>query len=735
MLRFNCNTLNLIVLFCGAVFGSFVFNSHPANGQDAKVQLSAERAKQDSSAATMEFVGLERAFSGLRFDRPVLLTNANDGSGRIFVVEQDGVIQVFSGLEERPTTSVFLDIRERISRVGNEEGLIGVAFHPDFKNNGRVYVHYSSKRDQGDAEAAPNIVASFQVSTDDPNKVDVESEQVIFTQSQPYRNHNGGMIAFGQDGYLYISLGDGGSANDPHGNGQNVETLLGSICRIDVDKKSKDKQYSIPADNPFLKHEHAQPELFAIGLRNVWRFSFDRVTGELWAADVGQGKWEEVNVVQSGGNYGWNRIEAKEVFQAETELATETQLEPVAIYGHEWGGSITGGNVYRGKRFPQLVGSYFYGDYMTGNLWQCKKDEEGNYQSELIRRTGRSIASFGEDEAGEVYLCSFDGGIYRITPTNEPEATLKDWPEDLADTGLYTSIPGKKVSADLIPYTVNAPFWSDNASKQRFISLPEGAQLGYRADGTWEVPVGTTIVKNFGLGQGRRVRNLETRLIKRTESGWESATYVWDNKNKGAKLQPNGKQFELWSRQGVSSWHAPSSSECSSCHVDAAGYVLGLNTAQLNRDAIDADQKSVGKNQIELWAEKGLIDLPADFNIAQADKFCSPADESADLQERARVWLDVNCAMCHRPQGPGNANIDLRYDTPLDKTKMVGEKPSQGSLGIDDAMLVCPGSPDRSLMLERIKTLGQGRMPNIGSNKVDPAGVKILTDWIKSLDK
>jgi mono/diheme cytochrome c family protein len=221
---------------------------------------------------------------------------------------------------------------------------------------------------------------------------------------------------------------------------------------------------------------------------------------------------------------------------------------------------------------------------------------------------------------------------------------------------------------------------------------------------------------------------LETRLIKRTENGWESATYVWDKKNTKAELQTSGKQFELWNPGGVKSWHAPSSSECAACHVEAAGYVLGLTTAQLN-GAGDS-----GANQIETWAEKGYVSLPEDFDLSAAAKFCSPHDVSCDLEDRIRVWMDVNCAMCHRPLGPGNANIDLRYETALESTKMINVSPAQGHLGIEDALLVSPGEPNRSLLLERVKTLGAGRMPNIGSNQIDEQGVQLLTEWIKSLD-
>jgi uncharacterized repeat protein (TIGR03806 family) len=702
------------------------------SGSFAQNQSAEPRAQNDqrgvAGVAAGQHVGIERAFPRVRFNRPVYLTGADDGSGRLFVVEHAGVVRWFSQTEENATSHAFLDISDRVSRRGNEEGLNGFAFHPKFKDNGFVFCHYSSDRQRtGDKNVASSIISRFKLS-DDPNVVDPTTEKVLLTIPQPFENHNGGAIGFGGDGYLYFSLGDGGNANDLMGNGQKLSSMHGAINRIDVDSEADGIPYSVPADNPFVTDPQAAPELFAIGFRNVWRFSFDRETGELWAADVGQRKTEEVNIVRKGGNYGWNRYEANDDFAKQTKLAIDRHDKPVAWYGHEWGGSITGGNVYRGKKFPALVGSYFFGDYMSGNLWRTRKDTTGKYQTELARRTGRSIASFGEDDEGEVFLVSFDGGIYRIVLSDRPEDTFKDWPVKLSETGLYTSLTKLTPAEHLIAYEVNAPFWSDNAEKSRFLALPEGKSLEFRSQGSWEIPVGATLVKNFQITIERKKRILETRLIKRTDNGWEAATYVWDRNGRDAELLPDGKQVEIGGLRTRQSWHAPSSSECASCHLDAAGYVLGLSTAQLNRDS--ADRKS---NQILDWARKGIVSLPANVNLGTANRFCSPYDESAELETRARVWLDVNCAMCHRPEGPGNATIDLRYSSPLAETKTIDVNPAQGDLGIVDARLIAPGHPERSLMLHRIKSLSEGRMPILGSNLVDVKAVKLLNKWIRTM--
>lgn len=668
-------------------------------------------------AAAPASAALERVWPRLRFKRPVYLTGAGDGSGRLFVVEQDGVIRVFRPSEGISASKVFLDISARVCRKFNEEGLLGLAFHPKFKDNGVFYVHYSSA-----VTDMVGVIARYEVSDADPDRADPTSEEIILTQKQPWRNHNGGMIEFGPDGYLYISFGDGGAANDPQKNGQNLGTWMGAILRIDVDRAVGDEKYDVPRDNPFIGRQGALPEIWAYGLRNVWRFSFDRKTGELWAGDVGQNKWEEIDIITKGANLGWRRFEAKALFDEKTELATEPHVEPVATYGREWGISVTGGYVYRGKRYPSLDGAYFYGDYATGNLWWVRRDGQGGFKNELVRRTGRSIASFGEDDDGELFVLSFDGGIYRIVPSDRPEDTFAGWAPKLSETGLFSKMRPLTAAASMIPYDVNAPFWSDGVDKKRWIHLPEGTRLGFKADGPWDIPVGATLVKHFETRMGRRYqKQIETRLIKRTAAGWEAATYVWDARNREAYLAPSGQQPEIYTRQGPVNWHAPSSSECVTCHVDAAGYVLGISTAQLNRGT-----------QLARLAERGAVDLPK-ADVAGLARFVDPYGNEGSVQERARVWLDVNCAMCHRPDGTGNSPIDLRHGTALVDTKMVGVDPAIGSFGIDGAKLVAPGDPDRSTLLHRIATLGDGRMPNVASLRVDAKGVKLIGEWIESL--
>lgn len=351
--------------------------------------------------------------------RPIVVTHAGDGSNRLFVATQRGVVHVLPNKRNAEKTQVFLDISKQVvyHPKRNEEGLLGMAFHPKYKTDGRVFIYYTST-------SAPHtsVISSFRVSKDNPNKVDPKSEVEIMRIKQPFWNHNGGTIVFGPDGYLYVGLGDGGSAKDPYRNGQNLKTLLGSILRIDIDNKSNGKNYAIPKDNPFVTKAGARPEIYSYGWRNIWRMSFDRKTGKLWAADVGQDIWEEINIVKKGGNYGWNLREAAHPFGPRGVGPRSDLIDPIFEYHHKTvGKSITGGFVYRGKRIPQLVGKYLYADYVSGKIWALGYNAKAGrvVSNRLIPGNKMPVITFGDDEQGEVYFCivSAQGkGIYRFSP-------------------------------------------------------------------------------------------------------------------------------------------------------------------------------------------------------------------------------------------------------------------------------------------------------------------------------
>jgi glucose/arabinose dehydrogenase len=346
--------------------------------------------------------------------RPIVLTHAGDGSNRVFMGTQHGVIHVFSGEDKPQKSTVFLDMQEvvRYSDRENEEGFLGMAFHPRYKENGEFFVFHTIKR-------LTNVISRYRVSKDDPNRADPASREEIFRIDRPYWNHDGGTLAFGPDGFMYIVLGDGGLANDPHDNAQNLSVLLGKVLRIDVDRQERGLKYGIPKDNPFVTTDGAKPEIWCYGVRNPWRIAFDRETGQLWCGEVGQNLWEEIFTITRGGNYGWNRREGQHAFGPKGAGLRDKYIEPIWEYHHDLGKSVTGGAVYRGKKLPQLRGHYVYADYVSNKIWALKYDEAQKrvVANRPIPDPNVPILSFGEDQQGELYFMTYSPtgqGIYRF---------------------------------------------------------------------------------------------------------------------------------------------------------------------------------------------------------------------------------------------------------------------------------------------------------------------------------
>ena len=435
---------------------------------------------------------LEVAYESLGFERPVDLQHAGDATGRLFVVEQAGVIRVFAtgddhqAGEETPTASVFLDLRDRVRRQGNEEGLLGLAFHPDFSDNGYLFVNYSA------SSPRRTVISRFRTEQSS-GMADPATERVMLEFRQPFSNHNGGQLAFGPDGYLYIASGDGGSAGDPQGNGQNLATLLGKILRIDVDRDSDDMPYAIPDDNPFVGERTGEDstavreEIFALGLRNPWRFSFDPLTGLLWTGDVGQSAFEEVDLILSGGNYGWNAMEGTSCFTPPSGCDSTRFEAPVWEYGRDQGVSVTGGYVYRGRRVPELFGAYVYADWGSGRIWALRQDSQGVATNTELLDTDLNISAFGVDADQGLYICAFDGLIYRFKATATSTAivqTSRALPDRLSlrqnfpnPFNASTSIGFDLPTAEFVALNIY------NLAGQRLRSLSHG----HRAAGTHRV--------------------------------------------------------------------------------------------------------------------------------------------------------------------------------------------------------------------------------------------------------
>lgn len=404
-----------------------------------------------ATTSAQEQLSIEVAFPGIRFTRPVDLQHAGDGSERIFVVEQAGIIKVLA--PDRASAAVFLDIRDRVRDRNNEEGLLGLAFHPQFADNKEFFVNYTASNPRRSVVARYTVLGS--------GLADAGSEEVILSTPQPAGNHNGGQIVFGPDGYLYIGLGDGGGAGDSYQNGQNRSTLLGTILRVDVNTATG---YGIPPDNPFAGNTAGlRGEIFAYGLRNPWRFSFDAETGLLYAADVGQNAYEEIDLIKSGANYGWNVMEGEHCYRPATGCNRSGLALPIHEYPHNGQAkSVTGGYVYRGASVPELAGMYVYADYVDGRIWGLDVDSDAGYRNTELLDTSLSISSFGVDEANELYLCAFDGQIYRFSPTNtsteeQPANSFRlgtAYPNPFQDATSLTYVLRESAHVDMAVYSV-----------------------------------------------------------------------------------------------------------------------------------------------------------------------------------------------------------------------------------------------------------------------------------------
>ncbi|NUO83623.1 PQQ-dependent sugar dehydrogenase [candidate division KSB1 bacterium] len=726
--------------FCSAavpffLLASAAFSQTPPYGLTQRVPNSSFKITTSGNAlASMQ---LRRVFNGLAFVKPILLTHAGDGSDRIFVVEQAGIIKVFPNQDNVAGAKTFLDIRARVNDDPNEAGLLGLAFHPQYASNGKFYLYYT----RGNLFSR---FSEFQVSSSDRDAANPNSERILFEVQQPASNHNGGMIAFGPDGYLYLALGDGGGGGDPFRTGQDRTSLLAKILRIDVDSRSGNLAYGIPPDNPYVGNPNGwREEVWAWGFRNPWRFSFDRVTGDLWCGDVGQGAWEEVDLVVKGGNYGWSIMEGMHCYNA-SSCNQSGLILPVVEYSHNEGFSITGGYVYHGPRLPKLAGVYLYADYVTRKIWGLRYANGSVVANQFLVDCPANISSFGEDQAGEVFVVGHDGRIYVFEEKagGDPPGTI---PKTISASGLFTDMAQQIPAPGLIPYTVNSQLWSDGAYKTRLLALPDTTKIDFSQDGFWGFPPNAVLVKNFYLeleaGNANSRKIVETRFLVKRASGeqWDGFSYMWNDAATDANLLETSatKTFTIRDAsvpggQFEQSYYFPSRTDCSTCHAPAAGYVLGVRTAQINKphqyDAV-ADNQLRSYNHIRLFT----TDIGEDY--ANFPKLPDPLDAQMSLENRSRSYLDANCSQCHRPGGTGRVEMDLRFSTPLNATHLVNVTPVIDDLGIGDAKRIKPGAPDSSMVYLRMLNLAQFRMPPLATSLVDKKGTEVIREWIASLPR
>lgn len=666
--------------------------------------------------------------------QPTAMGQIPGDPSRMFFLERPGQLVSVSSPSATGKT-VVATLPDPVETLG-EGGALGFAFHPKFAQNGYVYFSYTRVSPTGDAAMQSLIV---RMTSRDGGRTFGEPLTVLGPFDQLAVNHKGGDLHFGPDGYLYASFGDGGGAGDPFGHGQDTTGYFSKILRLDVDSASP---FAIPPSNPFAL-SGGEKTTFAYGFRNPYRFTVDPVSGEVWAGDVGEDDWEEVDYVVPGGNYGWSVREGNHCFPpSATTCATAGLVDPVVEHPHSAVNpgpngdaySIILGPVYRGSRMASRVGSLLYADFSTGKIFSLRRDAQTGaprVQRETDDTQAGLFIGFGEDLAHEVYVFDYSGAIYALSDRAARPEPSAPFPEKLSDTGCFRKSDPKEPLPFLIPYAPLAPFYSDGAEKERFMALPDGATVTVGPDGDFDFPVGTVLAKHFRFGN----RWVETRLFVRHEagpSGWGGYSYEWNADGTEATLLPAAKVAKI----GAVDWTFPSRSACFSCHTEAAGRSLGLEKAQLDGDFVYPSTQRIS-NQLVTWEKIGVFSAPL-ASTPQVAKL-SPPFGTDPVERRARSYLHTNCSFCHRPGGPGRGEQDLRFSTPLSATKTCGASPSFGDLGVSGAKLLDPGHPERSVLPLRMRADGAHRAarmppPLVGpTSRVDAQGAALLESWALGL--
>jgi len=709
------------------------------------------------------------------FIQPVAMTSPPGDTKRLFVCQKSGQVKIVTNpSSKRPLVSTFLDLQSTAIRrnitlaTEGEWGLLSLAFHPAYAINRQFFISYAMVADG----VTYLRLSRFTTQSGNPNAADLNSEVVLLQQRDENNAHNSCDLHFGPDGYLYMSLGDTGSQYD----GDKVSQLItrnfnSAILRLDVDKKpgnlepnphpsiptdSGVARFSVPIDNPWVHTSRrgswdgmfngesisnlnaVRNEFWAVGFRSPWRMSFDGDSGELWCGDVGQDTWEEINLIQRGGNYGWAFREATHP-GPRTPPAGFTSIDPLWEYRHgsgaDFGNSVIGGVVYHGNRIGALKSSYIFGDYVTGNIWSLRRNAFG--PPNVTRVTGQTgISAFGTDPSnGDVLAANYNLGTIMRLVTNSPST---NFPQTLSATGLFANLTTLSPAPGLLPYAVNLPFWSDHAIKRRWFSIPASGKIGWFQDEPWTFQVGSLWVKHFDLeltrGDPTTRKRIETRLLVRTQDGVYGVSYRWNEAGTEASLAADeGEDIDLAvvedSIPRTQRWHIPSRSDCRSCHNEQAGYALSFNTRQLN---LESNIQGFSGNQLTTLQSAGYFSTPLPAATTLPRHF--RANETTfSLEERARSYLAVNCSYCHQSGSNTPGTWDGRSALTLAETGLInGTANNTGSDPLN--RLIVPGDHTHSIVLNRIATRnGFTRMPPLGSNELDRASIDLVESWINQL--
>lgn len=651
------------------------------------------------------------------------------GSDRFFVVERGGRILSFLPEAGKEDPQPVVDLKEVEPELTNA---YSIAFHPDWRENRRVFVTYTlqPKLENG------SRLSRFELKQLDPPVIDPASETVLLTWLSG--GHNGAHLQFGRDGFLYMTTGDGEvpTPPDPRNTGQDVSDLLSSVLRLDVNREEDGKAYTVPLDNPFLKVAHARPEIWAYGLRNPWKISFGP-DDRLWCGDVGWELWEMIHLIERGGNYGWSTLEASQPVRDDAPPNPSPITPPVIAHPHTEAASITGGYVYTGQRYPDLQGAYIYGDYETGKVWALWHDGTQITRHLEIADTPHKLVSFGRAPNGEIYYLHFDavGSMHELVP-NPVAGRESTFPTTLGGTGLFADLAGQVPALGVYEYEVREPMWQDGASARRFVAFPNETTLTTkvvrRPNGTvirveHDWPEDAVLAKTI-LSPTKPPQPIETQLLHFDGATWSGYTYRWrDDGSEADLVTTDGDRATIQADGEPFDWRFHARAECDRCHTVRSGVALGFQPEQLARILAGDD----GTDAVAMLKALKLVDDDFDHAI----KAKPPVTKApSDLELHARDWLHTNCAHCHRQAAGGSAAIRLNHEQKLDEMALVDEKPIRGELGISDARLVVPGTPWRSVLVNRIARTGAGHMPIIGPQVVDARGFQMLWDWITSME-
>lgn len=740
----------------------------------------------------------QNALGTLTFDAPMVVTSAPGETDRLFVAERAGRLIAVSGLSGTPRKSTFLSLTSLLEegeslRTNSENGFLSVVFHPQYAANGTLFVYFTIRAPEPQGANDFQRLHRITVANPSASEATIASHEPLLTILDRAGNHNGGDLHFGPDGCLYLSLGDEGGGGDQYDNARYITSQLdppgtpnrvartgfwGQLIRIDVDNRpgSLDPNphaqnseaypsavhsgtYRIPADNPFIGvtswHNRSfaatdvRTEIWATGLRNPFRFSFDPVDGRLFLGDVGQGTWEEVNIVTRGADLGWSWREGAHRYSSPPPPTMPpgtgfNPVDPIYEYDHTnngggndaviYGNSITGGAVYRGTRLPGLYGAYVFADYGSGRIAAIRETAPGTWTGERLG-SDSGIVDFGYDPRdGDLLFCDLTGGMVKRLV---PEVSGTGPPPTLSGVHLFSDTAGLVPNPGVTAYRPAVPSWNDHALTRRWFAVrEEGARITYHADQPWQLPARMVWVQHFDLeterGNPATARPLETRILVRTQDDVYGLSYRWRPDGSDADLVPEGGDeatltVTVNGEPVEQTWRFPARGECRTCHTAAGGYALTFNSWQLNTTHVFG---GVEQNQIAALSEAGYFTEPV-TGIHHLRPLAPPDDESVSLEWRVRSYLAANCAHCHQPGAPSQGNWDARPGVPTADAGLINGL-LVNPLGDPDNRVAVPGDPGHSMILQRIVADGVPRMPPVAIQQADPGGIALLSQWIST---